>query len=66
LIVKWKNEDGLQKISQKRPELKNLSEEQIWRIHEQTRTRWGEKRDLNLMAPISSSILENALTASNG
>lgn len=30
---------------------RNLSEEQIWNIHEQTRTRWGNKRNLNPMAP---------------
>jgi radical SAM superfamily enzyme YgiQ (UPF0313 family) len=30
---------------------KNLSEEQIWHIHEQTRDRWGVKRNLNPMAP---------------
>jgi radical SAM superfamily enzyme YgiQ (UPF0313 family) len=30
---------------------KSLSEEQIWHIHEQTRSRWGVKRNLNPMAP---------------
>jgi radical SAM superfamily enzyme YgiQ (UPF0313 family) len=32
---------------------KNLSEEQIWLIHEQTRERWGVKRNLNPMLPTS-------------
>ena len=40
---------------------KNLSEEQIWHIHEQTRTRWGAKRNLNPMAPTTLPLLENAL-----
>jgi radical SAM superfamily enzyme YgiQ (UPF0313 family) len=35
---------------------KNLSEEQIWHIHEQTRERWGEKRNLNPMAPTTLPI----------
>ena len=30
---------------------KNLSEEQIWHIHKQTQERWGNKRNLNPMAP---------------
>jgi len=29
----------------------NLSEEQIWHIHEQTKTRWGGKRNLTPMVP---------------
>ena len=41
---------------------KNLSEEQIWHIHEQTRARWGEKRNLNPMAPIALPIPENVKT----
>ena len=44
---------------------KNLSEEQIWHIHEQTRARWGAKRNLNPMAPTTLPILENTLAASN-
>ena len=44
---------------------KNLSEEQIWHIHEQTRTRWGKKRNLNPMAPTTLPILENTLAVSN-
>jgi radical SAM superfamily enzyme YgiQ (UPF0313 family) len=35
---------------------KNLSEEQIWHIHEQTRERWGKKRNLNPMAPTTLPI----------
>ena len=31
---------------------KNLSEEQIWRIHEQTKARWGKKRNLNPMLDV--------------
>jgi len=30
---------------------RNLSEEQVWHIHEQTKSRWGGKRNLNPMAP---------------
>jgi radical SAM superfamily enzyme YgiQ (UPF0313 family) len=45
---------------------KNLSEEQIWHIHEQTRARWGKKRNLNPMAPTTLPILENTLAASSG
>ena len=44
---------------------KNLSEEQIWHIHEQTRARWGAKRNLNPMAPTILPILENTLAISN-
>lgn len=29
---------------------KNLSEAQIWHIHEQTKSRWGQKRNQNPMA----------------
>lgn len=44
---------------------KNLSEEQIWHIHEQTRARWGAKRNLTPMAPTTLPILENTLAASH-
>jgi radical SAM superfamily enzyme YgiQ (UPF0313 family) len=44
---------------------KNLSEEQIWHIHEQTRERWGKKRNLNPMAPTTLPALEDTLAASN-
>jgi radical SAM superfamily enzyme YgiQ (UPF0313 family) len=44
---------------------KNLSEEQIWHIHEQTRERWGKKRNLNPMAPTTLPLLENTLAVSN-
>ena len=44
---------------------KNLSEEQIWHIHEQTRERWGVKRNFNPMAPISLPALKDSLTTSN-
>ena len=44
---------------------KNLSEEQIWHIHEQTQARWGKKRNLNLMAPISLPALKDSLASSN-
>jgi len=37
---------------------KNLSEEQIWHIHEQTRARWGVKRNLNPMAPTNLPIYD--------
>ena len=37
---------------------KNLSEEQIWHIHEQTRERWGKKRNLNPMAPTTLPIFQ--------
>ena len=30
---------------------RNLSEDQIWHIHEQTKARWGGKRNLNPMLP---------------
>ena len=43
---------------------KNLSEEQIWHIHEQTRERWGGKRNLNPMAPTTLPVLEDTLAAS--
>ena len=43
---------------------KNLSEEQIWHIHEQTRARWGKKRNLNPMAPTTLPILENTISVS--
>jgi radical SAM superfamily enzyme YgiQ (UPF0313 family) len=43
---------------------KNLSEEQIWHIHEQTRERWGKKRNLNPMAPTTLPVLEDTLAAS--
>ncbi len=32
---------------------KNLSEEQIWTIHEQTKARWGKKRNLNPMSKVT-------------
>jgi len=32
---------------------KNLSEQEIWYIHEQTRLRWGTKRNSNPMPPVS-------------
>jgi radical SAM superfamily enzyme YgiQ (UPF0313 family) len=41
---------------------KNLSEEQIWHIHEQTRARWGKKRNLNPMAPTTLPLLENIIS----
>ena len=44
---------------------KNLSEEQIWHIHEQTRERWGKKRNLNPMAPTTLPILNDTLAVSN-
>jgi radical SAM superfamily enzyme YgiQ (UPF0313 family) len=44
---------------------KNLSEEQIWHIHEQTRERWGVKRNLNPMAPTALPLLKESVTASN-
>jgi radical SAM superfamily enzyme YgiQ (UPF0313 family) len=44
---------------------KNLSEEQIWHIHKQTQERWGKKRNLNPMAPISLPALKESLAASN-
>jgi radical SAM superfamily enzyme YgiQ (UPF0313 family) len=44
---------------------KNLSEEQIWHIHEQTRERWGKKRNLNPMAPTTLPILKEPVTVSN-
>ena len=37
---------------------KNLSEEQIWHIHEQTRARWGVKRNLNPMLPTNLPALK--------
>jgi radical SAM superfamily enzyme YgiQ (UPF0313 family) len=37
---------------------KNLSEEQIWHIHEQTRERWGVKRNLSPMAPTTLPIFQ--------
>jgi radical SAM superfamily enzyme YgiQ (UPF0313 family) len=45
---------------------KNLTEEQIWHIHEQTRARWGKKRNLNPMLPTTLPILENTLVVSDG
>jgi radical SAM superfamily enzyme YgiQ (UPF0313 family) len=44
---------------------KNLSEEQIWHIHEQTRERWGVKRNLNPMAPTALPVLKKSVTAPN-
>ncbi|MBN1451760.1 MAG: radical SAM protein [Anaerolineales bacterium] len=44
---------------------KNLSEEQIWHIHEQTRERWGVKRNFNPMAPTTLPLLEGTLAASS-
>jgi radical SAM superfamily enzyme YgiQ (UPF0313 family) len=44
---------------------KNLTEEQIWHIHEQTRARWGKKRNLNPMAPTTLPVLENAPAVTN-
>jgi radical SAM superfamily enzyme YgiQ (UPF0313 family) len=44
---------------------KNLSEEQIWQIHEQTRVRWGVKRNLNPMAPTTLPVLKEPVTISN-
>jgi radical SAM superfamily enzyme YgiQ (UPF0313 family) len=41
---------------------KNLSEEQIWHIHEQTRARWGKKRNLNPMAPTTLPLMENIIS----
>jgi radical SAM superfamily enzyme YgiQ (UPF0313 family) len=43
----------------------NLSEEQIWHIHKQTRDRWGKKRNLNPMAPIILPALKESVAASN-
>ena len=31
---------------------KNLSEQDIWYIHEQTKLRWGTKRNTNPMPPV--------------
>jgi hypothetical protein len=39
---------------------KNLSEEQIWHIHEQTRARWGVKRNLNPMAPTTLPVFHHS------
>jgi radical SAM superfamily enzyme YgiQ (UPF0313 family) len=36
----------------------NLSEEQIWHIHEQTRARWGVKRNFNPMLPTNLPVLK--------
>jgi hypothetical protein len=44
---------------------KNLSEEQIWHIHEQTRERWGKKRNLNPMAPTTLPNLKDTVSVSN-
>ena len=44
---------------------KNLSEEQIWHIHEQTRVRWGVKRNLNPMAPTALPVLKDSVIAQN-
>ena len=44
---------------------KNLSDEQIWHIHEQTRARWGAKRNLNPMAPIALPALKKPLAVSD-
>lgn len=43
---------------------KNLSEEQIWHIHEQTRERWGKKRNLNPMAPTTLPVLKETISVS--
>jgi len=43
---------------------KNLSEEQIWHIHKQTRARWGKKRNLNPMAPATLPLIENTISVS--
>ena len=32
---------------------KNLSEEDVWYIHEQTKLRWGTKRNSNPMPPVA-------------
>ncbi len=32
---------------------KNLTEERIWYLHEQTKARWGTKRNLNPMPPLT-------------
>jgi len=45
---------------------KNLSEDQIWHIHEQTRKRWGKKRNLNPMAPATLPVMKEAVAVSNG
>jgi hypothetical protein len=44
---------------------KNLSEEQIWHIHEQTRERWGKKRNLNPMAPATLPVIRESISISN-
>jgi radical SAM superfamily enzyme YgiQ (UPF0313 family) len=44
---------------------KNLSEEQIWHIHEQTRARWGVKRNLNPMASVALPVLQKSVAVSN-
>lgn len=44
---------------------KYLSEEQIWHIHEQTRKRWGQKRNLNPMAPTTLPVSKKSVAASN-
>jgi hypothetical protein len=42
-----------------------LSEEQIWHIHEQTRERWGKKRNLNPMAPTTLPVLKETISVPN-
>jgi hypothetical protein len=32
---------------------KNLSEQDIWYIHEQTKLRWGTRRNTNPMLPVT-------------
>jgi radical SAM superfamily enzyme YgiQ (UPF0313 family) len=44
---------------------KNLTEEQIWHIHKQTQERWGVKRNLNPMAPITLPVLKKPITVSS-
>jgi radical SAM superfamily enzyme YgiQ (UPF0313 family) len=44
---------------------KHLTEEQIWHIHEQTRKRWGKKRNLNPMAPTALPLLKKHVGVSN-
>jgi radical SAM superfamily enzyme YgiQ (UPF0313 family) len=43
----------------------NLSEEQIWHIHKQTRERWGGKRNLNPMAPATLPVMQDTVSISN-
>ena len=44
---------------------KNLSEDQIWHIREQTRERWGVKRSLDSMAPTTLPARRESVSASN-